>query len=430
MERNPAVKRCAIYCRKSVSMGLDKANNSLDTQRDICEKYIANRSGDGWVALPEHYDDGGFSGKDLERPAVKRLLADCEAGRVDQIVVYRFDRFARSIFAFAKTDEDLERWGVGFTSVTEQFDTSTPIGRLMKNFAIMTSQWERETIQLRLREKWAMTRERGKWIGGIVPFGYRVENHRLVPNGEEAEIVRWMYDRYLDCGSTVTLSREMEAKGWRKRSGGLWMPSDIARTLSKHLYYGKVFFRGAIHEGEHEGLVSEEAWTEVRRTMDQNKPAPGRRRIETTAPLRGILRCGVCGCAMQYTWYKNSSRRYGYYCCSKSKKSGTPECEIGRIPAGEVERTVFAQLGRILQSRTFAGMLAAAGGLSEEDIRGTLANLPRFWDELFPEEKRRLVQLLVERAELGRTGLDIVLRTAGCRELAKGLLQDDDDANA
>lgn len=430
MERNSAIKRCAIYCRKSVAMGLDKANNSLDTQRDICEKYIANRASEGWVALPEHYDDGGFSGKDLDRPAVQRLLADCAAGKVDQIVVYRFDRFARSIFAFAKTDEDLEKWGVGFTSVTEQFDTSTPIGRLMKNFAIMTSQWERETIQLRLKEKWAMTKERGMWIGGIVPFGYRVENHRLVPDGQNADIVKWMYERYLECGSPVTMAREMDAKGWRKRSGAAWRPMDISRTLGKHVYAGKVFFKGEVYNGEHDGLVTPATWDEVRRAMDQNKAPPGHRTIETAPPLRGILRCGVCGCAMQYTWYKKGPRRYGYYICSSSKKRGaTLECEIGRVPAGEVERMVFEQLGRVLQSDAFATMLAERGGVTKEEILATLSNMPRFWEELFPEEKRHLVQLLVERAELNRTGLDLELRTAGCRQLAKGLL-DDDDADA
>ena len=213
----------------------------------------------------------------------------------------------------------------------------------------------------------------------------------------------------------------MNAKGWRTRVGNPWVAQTVRKTLVQHVYVGKVFYKGEVYEGEHEAIVDEAVWKEARRMATENPPPPRRLRIGDGAPLRGILFCKECGRAMVHVCSRRGSRRYAYYVCSRGRKGGAPRCETGRIAAGEAENMVYRQIGRVLPSDAFVERLSEAGKLPKEDIRQAVENVRLFFERLFPEERKSLVGLLVERAELGPDGMDIVIRTAGCDRLARVL---------
>src|SRR3954464_10804274 len=218
--KKPVVRklRCAVYTRKSSEEGLEMEFNSLDAQRESCEAYIASQKAEGWLLVPDRYDDGGFSGGTLERPALKRLLADIEVGKVDVVVVYKIDRLSRSLMDFAKLVEVFERRNVTFVSVTQSFNTTTSMGRLTLNILLSFAQFEREVIGERIRDKHAASRKKGMWMGGFVPLGYRVENRKLVIEEKEAATVRMIFDRFAKIGSATALARELAAKGVKTRS--------------------------------------------------------------------------------------------------------------------------------------------------------------------------------------------------------------------
>src|SRR3954467_2349647 len=211
--------RCAVYTRKSTEEGLEQDFNSLDAQRESCEAYVASQRQEGWVLVPDRYDDGGFSGGTLERPALKRLLADIEAGRVDIIVVYKSDRRSRSLMDFAKLVEVFDRKSVTFVSITQSFNTTTSMGRLTLNVLLSFAQFEREVIGERIRDKFAASRRKGMWMGGWAPLGYDVKDRKLVINEAEATKVRWIFDRFLKTGSTMIVARELAAEGFRNKYG-------------------------------------------------------------------------------------------------------------------------------------------------------------------------------------------------------------------
>jgi len=213
--------RCAVYTRKSTEEGLEMEFNSLDAQREACEAYIASQKSEGWVELADRYDDGGFSGGTLERPALKRLLADIEDGRIDVVVVYKIDRLSRSLMDFAKLVEVFDRGGVTFVSVTQSFNTTTSMGRLTLNILLSFAQFEREVIGERIRDKVAASRKKGMWMGGFVPLGYEVRNRKLLINDAEAATVRMIFERFVSVGSATALARTLAAEGVRTRRGRL-----------------------------------------------------------------------------------------------------------------------------------------------------------------------------------------------------------------
>src|SRR5947209_15753295 len=221
--KKPAVPklRCAVYTRKSSEEGLEQEFNSLDAQRESCEAYIASQKPEGWVLVPDHYDDGGISGATLERPALQRLLAHIEGNRVDVIVVYKIDRLSRALMDFAKLVEVFDRNNVTFVSITQSFNTTTSMGRLTLNILLSFAQFEREVIGERIRDKFAASRRKGMWMGGFVPLGYDVKDRKLVVNEEEAATVRRIFERFTKLGSVTELVREMRAEGITGKRGRL-----------------------------------------------------------------------------------------------------------------------------------------------------------------------------------------------------------------
>jgi len=360
---NPRPIRCAIYTRKSTEENLDSEFNSLDAQREAAEAYITSQRHEGWVALPARYDDGGFSGGTLERPGLQHLLEDVEAGLVDCVVVYKVDRLSRSLLDFARIVEAFDRREVSFVSVTQQFNTTTSMGRLTLNILLSFAQFEREIIGERIRDKVAATKRKGKYCGGMPVLGYDVDRDRkrLVVNEEEARLVRHVFARFIQTGSTTLLAQELNAQGhttksWVTKAGTLhagrpWSKADIYRVLNNPLYIGEVTHKGERFPGEHDAIVPMHLWEEAHAILARNYRArAAQTRAETPALLRGILHCGHCHCAMGPTFTKRRGKLYRYYLCVHASKNGYGSCPTKTLAAAEVEQAVIDQLRGIFRS--------------------------------------------------------------------------------
>ncbi len=412
-------RRCAIYTRKSVEEGLEQEFNTLDAQRLAAENYIASQIANGWVCLPEHYDDGGFSGGTLDRPALKKLLSDASNGLIDTIVVYKIDRLSRSICDFAELSKKLDEWGVSFVSVTQDINTSTSAGRMMLNILITFAQYEREVITERVRDKMAASRKRGQWVGGGVAFGYKVDNRHLVPNPEKAPYVRMIFKEFVENHSIKRIVRIMNSQGQKTSKGNDFNCSHIHRMLRNHTYVGEVAYQGGIYPGEHEAIIDRSLWDATQDLLKkEGPPARGRpRNPNRNTMLCGLIRCGQCGGSMTPSYTFRHGKQYNYYKCSRDSKLGEHVCQLRMVPAGEIERLVMKELGVVLKTPTFISMLSARLNTPLSDVRDALNNVGEFWDDLFPVERDRLIHLLVKQVTVSETGVVIKIKTAGMRSL-------------
>ena len=287
MEKVKSKTRCAIYTRKSSEEGLEQEFNSLHAQREAAESYIASQKHEGWHLLPDDYDDGGFSGGNMERPALKRLLDDVEAGRVDIIVVYKVDRLSRSLTDFARLVDLFDQHKVSFVSITQQFNTTTSMGRLTLNILLSFAQFEREVTSERIRDKFALSRKKGKWMGGRVPLGYKVENRRLVIDSSEARLIRKVFRAFVETRSVTLTSKKINEQGHKTRARSLsgkvtlgrpFDKSAILKLLQNRTYIGEVIHRGTWYPGEQPRIVSSALWEEAHAIFKVN---PRERRRET-----------------------------------------------------------------------------------------------------------------------------------------------------
>ena len=428
MENEQIKKRCAIYTRKSVEDGLEMEFNSLVAQREACEAYIASQKANGWVCLPKNYDDGGVSGGTLNRPALKELLADAKNGKIDIIVIYKIDRLSRSICDFAELSKMFDEWGVSFVSVTQEINTSTSAGRMMLNILITFAQYEREVIAERIRDKMSASRKRGQWMGGKVPFGYANVNRRLVPDPETSKQIITMFDLFLKERSTRNVAFALNKMGFKTSNGNDWTPSNVARILNNHTYVGEVFYKGEVYPGEHEALISREVWDETQKYLVLNSRFPkGRQREPRYAQLKGIIRCGHCNCPMTPKHSTRWGRMYFYYQCTEDIRREVHNCPVRIIPATEVEKTVVKHLGLLFSTPSVVSMVAAQSGLSISVVKNTFMDIDSFWNDLFPAEQDRLLQLLVESVTVKEDGIAIKIKTDGMRGLIKELQEYDND---
>ncbi len=418
--------RCAIYTRKSSEEGLEQEFNSLDAQRDACSAYIASQRSEGWVELAAHYDDGGISGGTLERPALKRLLSDIEEDRVDVVVVYKIDRLSRALMDFAKLVEVFDRNNVTFVSVTQSFNTTTSMGRLTLNILLSFAQFEREVIGERIRDKFAASRKRGMWMGGVVPLGYEVRDRKLVINEAEAKTVRMIFERFLKVGSATALARALISESVRTRRGKLIDKGFLYKLLNNRIYIGDAVHKGTPYPGEHKPIITRDLWDKVRATL-QGSPRmrAGSTRAATPALLKGLL-FGPTGSAMSPTHTRRGDKLYRYYISQSVVKRGADDCPVSRVPAAEIETAVVDQLRGMLRSpeiivSTWRSARPEIDGLSERQVREALEGLDPLWDELFPTEQTRIIQLLVERVDVGVAGLKVRLRVQGLARMVQDL---------
>jgi site-specific DNA recombinase len=434
MSRGPEGKpirklRCAVYTRKSTEEGLDKEFNSLQAQREACEAFIASQRSEGWALVRDAYDDGGFSGGTLERPALQQLLADIEEGLVDVVVVYKIDRLSRSLMDFSKLVEVFDRAGVTFVSVTQSFNTTTSMGRLTLNILLSFAQFEREVIAERVRDKIRASRQKGMWMGGSVPLGYVVKDRKLVVHEPEAAVVRSMFERFLHIGSATVLAKELRAEGVLTTKGRPIDKGYLYKCLSNRTYLGLAIHKGTAYPGEQVPIIDQNLWDKVHAILAENASTrSARTRAQTPALLKGLI-FGPTGAAMSPTHTRKGNRLYRYYVSQDVLQHGPDGCPVGRVPAAEIEAAVIDQLrGVFRQPEIVVGRWRAARAeqddITEAEAREALLQLDPLWEELFPAEQARIVQLLVERVNVRMHGVEVRLRPNGLAGLVREVAGD------
>jgi DNA invertase Pin-like site-specific DNA recombinase len=431
--------RCAAYTRKSSEEGLEQEFNSLHAQREAGLAYIASQRSEGWIALPDHYDDGGISGGTLERPALQRLLRDIESGMVDVVVVYKIDRLSRSLTDFAKLVEVFERHNVTFVSVTQQFNTTTSMGRLTLNILLSFAQFEREVIGERIRDKFAASRRKGMWMGGWPPLGYEVQNRRLVIIEGEAALVRRMFDRFAKTGSALVVARELNAAGevtkrrpnnHGARGGKPWTKGAVYKVLANRVYLGEAVHKGVAYPGEHAAIIDQRAWDKAHAVMAE---PPHRRgaaaRAQIPALLKGLI-FGPNGRPMSPSHTRRRGRIYRYYVAREAIADGYGSCALTSVPAADVEGAVLDHVQKLLAAPELVARTWASAKredeITEREVTILLADFATVWSELFPAEQARIVQLLVERVDVQENALEVRIRAEGLKSLVGELRQHDE----
>jgi DNA invertase Pin-like site-specific DNA recombinase len=350
MERSkPKLRRCAVYTRKSSEEGLEQEFNSLHAQREACEAFIKSQAGEGWRLVRTHYDDGGLSGATMERPALQQLMADIDNRLVDAVVVYKVDRLTRSLADFAKMVEVFDARGVSFVAVTQQFNTTSSMGRLTLNVLLSFAQFEREVTGERIRDKIAASKRKGIWMGGLVPLGYQVRERQLVINEAEAATVRHIFMRYYEVGNVRLLKEGLDHTGVRSKvrlskdgveSGGQVFSRGALYTLLRNpIYVGEIRHKGACHPGQHTPIVDRAMWDRVAQLLREHGTGCGARNSSAkSCVLIGKL-FDERGERLTPSQAVKGDRRYRYYVSRSLMNGGAAQVDCGwRLPAAEIER--------------------------------------------------------------------------------------------
>ena len=433
-------KRCAVYARVSTDERLDQSFKSLDAQREAGQAYILSQRAEGWLPVSDDYDDGGYSGGNMERPALKRLLADIVADQIEIVVVYKIDRLTRSLTDFSRLIEIFERHKVSFVSVTQQFNTTTSMGRLMLNILLSFAQFEREVTGERIRDKIAASKRKGLWMGGYTPLGYEARDRRLVIDEPGAAIIRRIFRRFTETRCITDIVREMSLEGVTTKpnhlkNGGVrnGTPMDkkyLSKLLRNPIYVGEICHKGTTYAGQHQPIITRQLWDEVQSILAEDshqRMGKSQTRGKTDALLRGLL-YGADGSKYYITYSKKpSGKKYRYYLPKAESRYGYHSKAKGMIPADPLEEVVVNQMIGALQSpESMQGVWNAVREKYPEVEEPTavlaMRHLGEVWKQLFPAEQVRLVNLLIERILLLSDGLEIVWRESGWRDLVGELV--------
>ena len=412
--------RCAIYTRKSSEDGLEQDFNSLDAQREACAAFIASQKAEGWVLLPDRYDDGGLSGGTLERPALKRLMRDLEAGKVDQIVVYKIDRLTRSLADFAKLVERLDAAGASFVSVTQSFNTATSMGRLTLNVLLSFAQFEREVTAERIRDKIAASKRRGLWMGGLVPFGYDADGRTLKIREDEAAVVRQLFELYRRLGTVRAVHAEALRLGFRSRvrvlasgrtvGGGSFSRGHIHQMLSNPLYAGRIRHKRVVHDGQHPAIIAPDLWEAVQAGLAENAARErGTGNSGERSPFAGKL-FDETGDRLTPSHANKRGVRHRYYVSHRLVQPGaTSDASGWRLPARALEQAIVQVLVAKFRDPVFPASIAADLSAGEiVRLRDALAGLA---DQLAGGEAGAVdrAAVLVQRATIAPDTLTVAL---------------------
>jgi site-specific DNA recombinase len=425
-------QNCAIYTRKSSEEGLDQGFNSLDAQREACAAYIVSQKHEGWRALPDLYDDGGLSGGTMERPALQRLLADIKADKVQVVVVYKVDRLTRSLIDFGRIVDILDTHGTSFVSVTQQFNTTTSMGRLTLNMLLSFAQFEREIAGERIRDKIAASKAKGMWMGGVVPLGYDAKDRRLIVNEAEADTVRLIFRRYAELGSVRLLSRDLalcgivskrrKGDGRRLQGGSQFSRGALYLMLQNRLYRGEVRHKGNVFPGQHESIIDEALWTSV-----QDKLAAHRRDRAGTAEAPSLLAGLIVdadGRRLTPTHASKQGKRYRYYVSTSLPSGRAGGVGTTRIPAREIECLVIDEVRSFLGSKRKVGDALVSLGLDAPTLDRALrraAEIAAQWMTLQPKDHWELVRALIQHVTVAEDRVDLSI---GRSQLAQALGSD------
>ncbi len=411
--------RCAIYTRKSTDEGLDQEFNSLDAQREACAAYILSQKQEGWIALPTVFDDGGFSGGTIERPALKALLADVAARNIDVVVVYKVDRLTRALADFARIVAIFDAASVSFVSVTQAFNTTSSMGRLTLNVLLSFAQFEREVTAERIRDKIAASKKKGMWMGGTVPIGYRVEARKLLPHPEEAARVHEIFERYLALGTVPKLQAEMERRGLRtplrisaggRRTGGaVFSRGKLHHVLTNPVVIGRIRHGVHVYPGQHAAIIDTRLWDEVQDRLSGNrKGRTNRPKANASSPLAGQI-FDPDGQPMRPSHARKGDRRYRYYVSRELILRSVEAGATGwRIPALEIEAATAQAVVARLRDPTFTAATLAMEDKPAERGTRLLASLRRLevdLRDLGSEAGRTALRRIVERVDVAKDRL-------------------------
>jgi site-specific DNA recombinase len=417
-------RRCAIYTRKSSEEGLEQDFNSLQAQREACEAFIKSQAGEGWRLVRTAYDDGGLSGGTMERPALQRLLADINQGVIDVVVVYKVDRLTRSLADFAKMVEVFDAHGVSFVAVTQQFNTTTSMGRLTLNVLLSFAQFEREVTGERIRDKIAASKRKGMWMGGVVPLGYEVCDRRIVIEEPEAEIVRYIFRRYHELGCVRLLKEDLDRRGVVSKrrtsktgigSGGhLFSRGALYALLSNPIYIGEVRHKNLHYPGQHQAIVDREVWERTQLQLQEHRVrAKSHDAVVEKSPLIGRL-VDENGDGLTPSHARKGERKYRYYVSRTFLAQGLAPSRVGwRLPARELEDRVAAAVGEMLGDES-AVLDAAQKTDSNSSQIDRVLHAARTWRNRLQSqaEQSSALAALVDRVELKSDGIRVSIEMA------------------
>ena len=413
--------RCAIYTRKSTDEGLEQTFNSLDAQREASEAYIKSQQHEGWQAIATHYDDGNYSGGNMERPALKQIMADIEVGKVNVVVVYKVDRLTRSLADFAKIVEHFDKYKVSFVSVTQHFNTTSSMGRLTLNVLLSFAQFEREVTGERIRDKIAASKKKGMWMGGIVPLGYKVVDRKLLIEESEAVTVRKVFREFLRLGSVLRLEEWLRANNIRTRRGNYFLRGPLYTMLRNPLYLGLIRHKTEIHPGEHAGIIDRAAWDEARSLLDQNIRGQLRKERSTQPSLFTGIIFDAGENRYSPTHSNKNGCRYRYYtsraAIDKTERPDSP----ARIPAPGLEKAVTERILSFLNAPSELLAVLKNNLLDDEDappsgfyavVVERAAKMVKSWKPRPAPDRCHFLKAVIDRIVVQAEHIEIRLRLA------------------
>ena len=441
-------KRCAVYCRVSSDERLDQTFNSIDAQREAGAAFIASQRAEGWEQVEDNYEDPGFTGGNMDRPGLKRLLQDIQDGKIDIVVVYKIDRLSRSLADFAKMIQLFDRYKASFSSVTQQINSATSMGRLMLNVLLSFAQFEREVTGERIRDKFAASKRKGMWMGGQVPMGYCVDNRKLVVEPEEAEVVRQIFDSFVATRSTTLMVKQLVEQGVTSKNGkplskqalytilhnrlyigDIGHKGDTSKNrhpLSKQavhtiphnrLYLGDIGHKGDFYPGQHEALIDQSQWDRVQEIMAQNSRDRARdtfgQKCRHGFLLRGMMFTADGDLYLPMATRKTSGKLYRYYVVNKNQKMGAGTVEFANLPAAGIEKSVLEKVLEVLRSgqmvhNCWQQICVINPDLTEPEAMVLFfKNTAGLWDQLATQAKQDIVRTLIKRITVAPEGLHV-----------------------
>jgi len=405
MEKDKKRIYCAAYCRKSVEERSDETFGSIENQNEAILSFIESHKHEGWVALSEKYDDNGFTGSNIDRPSLQKLISDIKDGKVNMVIVYKLDRLSRSLIDFVQLLKFFEKYNVSFASVTQPIDTSSSTGKLMLHILSSFAEFERQLISERTKDKMSAARKRGQWTGGWAALGYDVDkvNKKLVINPTEEKLIKEIFDLYLKGNSLLRVAQILNDKGYRSKSITLQSGktfgnkkfgiTHIQSTIKNPLYIGKVRYAGQIYEGEQEAIIDEETFKKAQEMLKENRvERKATKNTDCSSLLTHLLHCKACGTFMIHTYtLKNKTHRYRYYICSNAQKRGYIACPTKSINAQAIEDATINYLKEIFNDNQ-----NKRDNKNKQEIEALLSPI---WDTLYPQEKRRIIKALVKEVD-------------------------------
>jgi DNA invertase Pin-like site-specific DNA recombinase len=415
-----ASRRCAVYARVSSDERLDQSFNSIDAQREAGAAFIASQRTEGWVPVVDDYEDPGFSGGNMERPGLKRLLQDIQAGLIDVVVVYKIDRLSRSLADFAKMVEIFDKHRVSFSSVTQQINSATSMGRLMLNVLLSFAQFEREVTGERIRDKIGAAKRKGMWMGGALPLGYRVENGKLLIVPEEAQTIRWIYETFAQSRSTTLLVKELMDKGIRGKTGKFMCKQGLHKLLTNRIYLGELRHKGEYFPGQHQAIIDHKHWEQAQAVMAVNSRQRASdvwaKRAKHEYLLRGMVFTQDGDIYLPMTTRKGNGKAYRYYVVGKNHNMGAGTVPMRNLPAGDLETAVMAQVLDVLRSgqmvnRYWTQIQSSNTELSEPQAMVLFfQNTASIWNSLGVQAKQDIVRTLIKRVTIAPDGIELAWR--------------------